>query len=159
MTLAARGASGNNARVPVKLTVEEPNETSIDPALKPFYTPYPQGLPMDPDSGMVHEEVFVEPHLELLDQVSTLWRRRREEASGMAHVLRAADLPATTQYSGGIASGIVDRSWATFMIGPFRPPSARASSAALALRSISRPKAREPIILAATPLIPVPTRA
>jgi hypothetical protein len=37
-------------------------------------------------------------------------------------------------YSGGSASGMVAISCATFMIGPFRPPSAAASSAALRAR-------------------------
>jgi hypothetical protein len=62
-------------------------------------------------------------------------------------------------YSGGNASGMVASSCATFIMGPFRPPSARASSAALSARSNVIPSAREPIIRAATPLMPAPTLA
>ena len=42
-------------------------------------------------------------------------------------------------YSGGSASGMVAMSWATFMIGPLRPPSAAASSMAFLPRSRLKP--------------------
>ncbi len=54
-------------------------------------------------------------------------------------------------YSGGSASGMVARSCATFMIGPFRPPSAAASWIAFWPRSSAKPKSRAPAIFAATP--------
>ncbi len=49
------------------------------------------------------------------------------------------NLASSMAYSGGSASGMVAISWATFMIGPFRPPSALASAAALLPRWPSRP--------------------
>ena len=62
-------------------------------------------------------------------------------------------------YSGGNASGMVAISWATFMIGPLRPPSAAASSMAFLPRSSASPNSRAPAMRAATPLILAPTRA
>ena len=60
-------------------------------------------------------------------------------------------------YSGGTASGIVDSSCATFMIGPLRPPSAAVSSAAARERSPSMPSMRWPATLAATAPTLAPT--
>src|SRR5262249_2927408 len=62
-------------------------------------------------------------------------------------------------YSGGNASGMVAKSWATFMIGPLRPPSAAASSIAFLPRSSASPNSRAPAMRAATPLILAPTRS
>ena len=62
-------------------------------------------------------------------------------------------------YSGGSASGMVASSCATFMIGPFSPPSAAASSSALAARSSGTPKKRAPAKRAAVPPSCVPTLA
>ena len=62
-------------------------------------------------------------------------------------------------YSGGITSGMVARSCATFMIGPLRPPSACASAAAFEAPCPSRPNSRAPAIRAATPPTFAPTRA
>ena len=47
-------------------------------------------------------------------------------------------------YSAGSASGMVAISWATFMIGPLRPPSAVASSAAFLPRSSASPNSARP---------------
>ena len=66
----------------------------------------------------------------------------------------ACSCASSIAYSGGTASGMVAMSCATFMIGPLSPPSMRASSAACAPRSTSRPSAREPIIRAARPPTP-----
>ena len=62
-------------------------------------------------------------------------------------------------YSGGTRSGMVASSCATFMIGPFRPPSACASAAALEASCPSRLNSRAPAMRAATPPILAPTRA
>ena len=62
-------------------------------------------------------------------------------------------------YSGGTASGMVASSCATFMIGPFRPPSASASAKALPARSGVRPSNVGAGIRAATPPTRVPTLA
>ena len=61
-------------------------------------------------------------------------------------------------YSGGTRSGMVASSCATFMIGPFRPPSACASAAALGHPPVAteQPRARH---RAATPPMLAPTRA
>ena len=67
-------------------------------------------------------------------------------------------LDSASAYSGGSASGMVDTSWATFMSGPLRPPSAEASAAALPA-SASIPNSRDPAIRAATPPTLAPTRA
>ena len=47
-------------------------------------------------------------------------------------------------YSAGKASGMVAMSWATFMIGPLRPPSARVSAAALPAPRSFAPMSRPP---------------
>ena len=65
----------------------------------------------------------------------------------------------SSTYSGGSKSGMVAISWATFMIGPFSPPSAAANSEAFRPRSSARPKSRLAAKRAATPPIFVPTRA
>ena len=49
-------------------------------------------------------------------------------------------LVSSVAYSAGSASGMVASNCATFMIGPFSPPSASASSAALRARSSGSPK-------------------
>ena len=67
-------------------------------------------------------------------------------------------LASSSAYSAGIASGMVDRSCATFISGPLRPPNALVSATALAA-SPSPPKNRDPAILAATPPTLAPTRA
>ena len=67
-------------------------------------------------------------------------------------------LASSAAYSGGSASGMVEMSCATFMIGPLRPPSAAASSMALAAVEIPAEK-RAPAKRAATPPILAPTRA
>src|SRR5262245_32097778 len=54
---------------------------------------------------------------------------------------------------------MVASSCATFMIGPFKPPSAAASSSALAARSSGTPKKRAPANRAAVPPSCVPTFA
>ena len=54
-------------------------------------------------------------------------------------------------YSAGRASGMVANSWATFMRGPLRPPSASFKSSACRVRSKSIPKYRSPATLAARP--------
>jgi len=68
-------------------------------------------------------------------------------------------LASSAAYSGGSASGIVAINWATFMIGPLRPPSAAASSLAFLPRSSVSPKKRVAAIFAATPPTLAPTRA
>ena len=50
----------------------------------------------------------------------------------------------SSAYSGGRASGMVAISWATFIIGPLRPPSARASAAALPAPRSFAPISRAP---------------
>jgi hypothetical protein len=62
-------------------------------------------------------------------------------------------------YSGGTRSGMVARSCATFMIGPFSPPSTAANAAALDAFCPSRPNSRVPAMRAATPPTLAPTRA
>ena len=62
-------------------------------------------------------------------------------------------------YSGGSRSGTVASSCATFMIGPFRPPSAWAREAALVTSSPLRPRSRASAIRAATPPTLAPTFA
>ena len=56
----------------------------------------------------------------------------------------------SSAYSGGSRSGMVAISCATFMIGPFSPPSAAASSAAFLPRSSDRPNSRLAANFAAT---------
>ena len=65
--------------------------------------------------------------------------------------------PSSAAYSAGSASGMVASSCATFMIGPFSPPSAAASAAASLSRSGSSPNRRRPAMRAATPPTLAPT--
>ncbi len=66
----------------------------------------------------------------------------------------------SSAYSGGSRSGIVAMSCATFMIGPFKPPSAAVSALALRWSLPSPPpNRREPTMRAATPPTLAPTRA
>ena len=66
--------------------------------------------------------------------------------------------PSSAAYSAGRASGMVASSCATFMIGPFSPPSAAARLAASRSRSGSRPSRRLAAMRAATPPTLAPTR-
>ena len=68
-------------------------------------------------------------------------------------------LVSSAAYSGGSASGMVASSCATFMIGPFRPPSAAASPKRLAAGPAGTPSRRAPAMRAATPPTLVPTLA
>ena len=68
-------------------------------------------------------------------------------------------LVSSAAYSAGSASGMVASSCATFMIGPFKPPSAAASPMALAARSCGTPSSRAPAMRAATPPTLLPTLA
>jgi hypothetical protein len=62
-------------------------------------------------------------------------------------------------YSGGSASGMFASNCATFISGPFSPPSAEANDAALFARSPRIPKNLWLAIFAATPPTFAPTRA
>ena len=84
--------------------------------------------------------------------------RRRTKAGPMGGAW-LCNWASSRAYSFGSASGIVERSWATFMIGPLRPPSAKARSRADLLRSCSMPSIRCPAYRAATAPTFVPTLA
>ena len=62
-------------------------------------------------------------------------------------------------YSGGSRSGMVAMSWATFISGPLRLPSAAASADASPARFGPEPRSRAPAKRTATPPTPAPTRA
>ena len=70
---------------------------------------------------------------------SSVAMRRRTKAQPMAGAL-ACNCASSRAYSGGSASGMVEMSWAAFISGPFRPPSAAFSSDACLSRSRLQPR-------------------
>ena len=89
---------------------------------------------------------------------SSVAMRRLTKAQPIGGAL-AWSCASSAAYSRGRASGMVDMSCATFMSGPFSPPSARRSSSAWRWRSAVRPSTRPPAIRAARPPAAVEMRA
>jgi hypothetical protein len=76
--------------------------------------------------------------------------RRRTKAQPIGGAL-ACSCASSSAYSAGNASGIVDRNCATFISGPFRPPSTVLRSSAWLARLVRTPNTRSPATRAAMP--------